>query len=245
MGGIQWARSPSRTGPRSITTTGARVSRSSSATAGRSPRMRSRTRCSSWPRRVIAASRTTAAAMAARASRGTEMTWTPTRTNLAALVQTLGLENAIHVATPRAGARSRATSAGTATGRVAKAVLIGAIPPVMVKSPTNPGGTPIEAFDQLRSAVLADRSQFWKDLTLPFLYGYNRKGAKVSEGVRESFWLQGMMAGLPASYSASRPSPRRTSPRTSRSSTCRRSSSTATTTRSCPSPTPRCSPPRS
>ncbi len=69
----------------------------------------------------------------------------------------------------------------------------------MVKSASNPGGTPIEVFDQIRTSVLADRSQFWKDLSIPF-YGYNRPGAKVSEGVRESFWLQGMMAGMPAAY---------------------------------------------
>lgn len=85
------------------------------------------------------------------------------------------------------------------TKRVAKVALIGAIPPVMVKSEKNPGGTPIEAFDQIRAAVLADRSQFWMDLSLPF-YGYNRPGAKVSEGVRKSFWLQSIMAGFPASY---------------------------------------------
>jgi non-heme chloroperoxidase len=82
---------------------------------------------------------------------------------------------------------------------VAKAVLISAVPPLMLKTKNNPVGTPIEAFDQLRASVLADRSQFWKDLSLPF-YGYNRPGAKVSEGVRESFLLQGMMAGMPASY---------------------------------------------
>ena len=85
------------------------------------------------------------------------------------------------------------------TERVAKAVLIGAIPPLMLKTPANQVGTPIEAFDQLRSAVQADRSAFWRDLSLPF-YGYNRPGATISEGVRESFWLQGMMAGFPASY---------------------------------------------
>jgi non-heme chloroperoxidase len=78
-------------------------------------------------------------------------------------------------------------------------VLIGAIPPVMVKSASNPGGTPIEAFDQIRAGVLADRSQFFKDLSMPF-YSYNRKGAKISEGVREFFWLQSMMAGMPACY---------------------------------------------
>ena len=82
---------------------------------------------------------------------------------------------------------------------MAKAVLIGAVPPLMLKTKNNPLGTPIEVFDQLRASVHADRSQFWKDLSLPF-YGYNRPGVKISEGVRESFWLQGMMAGFPASY---------------------------------------------
>jgi non-heme chloroperoxidase len=85
------------------------------------------------------------------------------------------------------------------TKRVAKAVLVSAIPPLMLKTPANPGGTPIEVFDRIRAGIQADRSQFWKDLSLAF-YGYNRPGAKVSEGVRESFWLQGMMAGFPASY---------------------------------------------
>jgi non-heme chloroperoxidase len=82
---------------------------------------------------------------------------------------------------------------------VAKAVLIASVPPLMLKTPANPGGTPIEAFDGLRASVHADRSKFWKDLSLPF-YGYNRPSAKVSEGVRESFWLQGMMAGFSAAY---------------------------------------------
>ena len=70
---------------------------------------------------------------------------------------------------------------------------------MMLKSAANPGGLPIEVFDGLRASVVADRSQFWKDLSLPF-YSYNRPGAKISEGVRESFWLQSMMAGFPASY---------------------------------------------
>ena len=78
-------------------------------------------------------------------------------------------------------------------------MLIGAVPPLMLKTPANPGGLPIDVFDGIRAGVLADRSQFFKDLTLPF-YGYNRPGAKVSEGVRNAFWLQGMMAGFPASY---------------------------------------------
>lgn len=82
---------------------------------------------------------------------------------------------------------------------MAKAVLIAAVPPLMVKTPGNPGGLPPSVFDGIRAGVQADRSQFFKDLTLPF-YGYNRSGAKTSEGVRESFWLQGMMAGFPAAY---------------------------------------------
>jgi non-heme chloroperoxidase len=78
-------------------------------------------------------------------------------------------------------------------------VLIASVPPIMVKTAANPGGLPLSVFDGLRASVVADRSQFWKELSLPF-YGYNRPGAKISEGVRESFWLQGMMAGFPASY---------------------------------------------
>ena len=85
------------------------------------------------------------------------------------------------------------------TGRVAKVVLIGAIPPVMVKSDKNPGGTPLAEFDKIRAAVLADRSQFWKDCRMPF-YSYNRPGAKISEGVRHDFWRQSMMCGMPGSY---------------------------------------------
>ncbi|MDC0740667.1 alpha/beta fold hydrolase [Polyangium mundeleinium] len=81
------------------------------------------------------------------------------------------------------------------TERVAKAVLVGAVPPLMLKTPANPGGLPIETFDGIRAGVHADRSQFFKDLTIPF-YGANRQGAKVSQGLRDSFWLQGMQAGL-------------------------------------------------
>jgi non-heme chloroperoxidase len=119
--------------------------------------------------------------------------------DLAALVETLDLKNAIHVGHSTGGGEVARYIGRHGTRRIAKAVLIGAVPPLMLKTEANPGGTPIEAFDQIRSAVLADRSQFWKDLSMPF-YGYNRPGAKVSEGVRESFWLQGMMAGFPASY---------------------------------------------
>jgi non-heme chloroperoxidase len=119
--------------------------------------------------------------------------------DLAELVKKLNLKNAIHVGHSTGGGEVARYIGRHGTKRVAKAVLIGAVPPIMLKSEANPGGLPIEVFDQLRSAVLADRSQFWKDLSMPF-YGYNRPGAKISEGVRESFWLQGMMAGMPASY---------------------------------------------
>jgi len=119
--------------------------------------------------------------------------------DLAALVETLELANAIHVGHSTGGGEVTRYIGRHGTERVAKAVLIGAIPPLMLKTAANPGGTPMAAFDQLRAGVLADRSQFWKDLSLPF-YSYNRPGAKISEGVRESFWLQGMMASFPASY---------------------------------------------
>ena len=117
----------------------------------------------------------------------------------AEIVKKLNLKNAIHVGHSTGGGEVARYIGRHGTKRVAKAVLIGAIPPLMLKTEANPGGLPIEVFDKLRAGVQADRSQFWKDLSLPF-YGYNRPGAKISEGVRESFWLQGMMAGFPASY---------------------------------------------
>src|SRR5262249_14796179 len=109
------------------------------------------------------------------------------------------LKDAIHVGHSTGGGEVTRYIGRHGTKRVAKVVLIGAIPPLMLKTPANPAGTPIEAFDGLRAAVQADRSKFWEDLSLPF-YGYNRPGAKISEGVRKSFWLQGMMAGFPGSY---------------------------------------------
>jgi non-heme chloroperoxidase len=119
--------------------------------------------------------------------------------DLAELVTALDLKDAIHVGHSTGGGEVTRYIGRHGTKRVAKAVLIGAIPPLMLKTPNNPNGTPIEAFDGLRAAVQADRSKFWEDLSLPF-YGYNRPGAKISEGVRKSFWLQSMMAGFPASY---------------------------------------------
>jgi non-heme chloroperoxidase len=119
--------------------------------------------------------------------------------DLAKLVETLDLKNAIHVGHSTGGGEVARYIGRHGTKRVAKAVLIGAIPPLMLKTAANPGGLSIEVFDQLRAAVVTDRSQFWKELSLAF-YGYNRPGVKISEGVRESFWLQGMMCGFPGSY---------------------------------------------
>ena len=119
--------------------------------------------------------------------------------DLAALVKAIKLKKAIHVGHSTGGGEVARYIGRYGTKRVAAAVLIGAVPPLMVKTPSNPEGTPIEVFNKLRASVVADRSQFWIDLSLPF-YGYNRPGAKVSEGVRESFWMQGMLAGFPASY---------------------------------------------
>jgi non-heme chloroperoxidase len=119
--------------------------------------------------------------------------------DLAELVKALDLQKAIHVGHSTGGGEVARYIGRHGTKRVAKAVLIGAVPPLMLKTPANPGGLPIEVFDGIRAGVVADRSQFFKDLTTPF-YGYNRPGAKISQGVRDSFWLQGMMAGFPASY---------------------------------------------
>jgi len=119
--------------------------------------------------------------------------------DLAELVEALNLKDAVHVGHSTGGGEVARYIGRHGTKRVAKAVLIGAVPPLMLKTSANPGGLPMEVFDGLRKAVLADRSKFFLDLTLPF-YGYNRPGAKVSEGVRQSFWLQGMMGGFPAAY---------------------------------------------
>jgi non-heme chloroperoxidase len=119
--------------------------------------------------------------------------------DLAELTEALNLKDAIHVGHSTGGGEVVRYIRRHGTERVSKAVLIGAIPPVMLKSKANPGGLPMAVFDEIRANVLADRSKFWKDLSMPF-YGYNRSGAKVSEGVRDSFWLQGMMCGFPGAY---------------------------------------------
>jgi non-heme chloroperoxidase len=115
--------------------------------------------------------------------------------DLAALVETLDLKNAIHVGHSTGGGEVGRYIGRHGTKRVAKAVLIGAVPPLMLKTAANPGGLPMEVFDGIRASVVADRSQFFKDLSAPF-YGANRPGAKVSQGLRDSFWLQGMQAGF-------------------------------------------------
>ena len=119
--------------------------------------------------------------------------------DLAAVVEALDLRNAIHVGHSTGGGEVARYIARHGTQRVAGAVLISAVPPLMLKTPANPEGTPIEAFDQIRASVLADRSQFWKDLSAPF-YGANRPNSKVSQGVRDQFWRLGMLCSIEASY---------------------------------------------
>jgi non-heme chloroperoxidase len=119
--------------------------------------------------------------------------------DLAELTNHLNLKNAVHVGHSTGGGEVARFIGRHGTKNMAKAVLIGAVPPIMVKTPTNPGGLPMETFDQIRAGVLADRSQFFKDLAVPF-YGANRPGSTVSQGLRDSFWHQGMMAGHKAVY---------------------------------------------
>jgi non-heme chloroperoxidase len=119
--------------------------------------------------------------------------------DLAELVKALDLRNAIHVGHSTGGGEVTRYIGRHGTERVAKAVLISAVPPLLLKTPANPGGTPIEIFDQIRAAILADRSQYWKEFALPF-YGFNRPGAKASQGLIDSFWLQATLAGNKAVF---------------------------------------------
>jgi non-heme chloroperoxidase len=119
--------------------------------------------------------------------------------DLAALTEKLDLKDAVHIGHSTGGGEVARYIGRHGTKRVAKAVLISAIPPLMLKTASNPGGLPMEVFDQLRAGVQSDRSQFFMDLSMPF-YGFNRPGAKVSQGLRDSFWLQGMLAGHKAVY---------------------------------------------
>ena len=119
--------------------------------------------------------------------------------DLAQLTAALDLKHAIHIGHSTGGGEVARYIGRHGSSRVSKAVLVGAIPPLMLKTAANPGGLPIEVFDQIRTSVQADRAQFFKDLSAPF-YGANLPGNKVSQGLRDSFWLQGMLCGFPAAY---------------------------------------------
>ncbi|MDX0834503.1 alpha/beta fold hydrolase [Sinorhizobium medicae] len=115
--------------------------------------------------------------------------------DLAELIEALDLRDVILVGHSTGGGEVTRFIGRHGTGRVAKVALIGAVPPLMLKTEANPGGLPIDVFDGIRKGTYDNRSQFFRDLVTPF-YGYNREGAVISEGIRESFWLQGMMGGL-------------------------------------------------
>jgi non-heme chloroperoxidase len=119
--------------------------------------------------------------------------------DLAGLVQALDLKDAIHVGHSTGGGEVARYIGRHGTARVSKVVLVGAITPLMLQTPANPGGVPLKVFDDIRAGVLRDRSQFFKDLSVPF-FGANRAGATVSQGVRDTFWLLGMQAGLKNAY---------------------------------------------
>jgi non-heme chloroperoxidase len=119
--------------------------------------------------------------------------------DLAALVHALDLKEAIHVGHSTGGGEVARYIGRHGTARVSKVILIGAITPLMLQTPANPGGLPLKAFDDIRASVMKDRSQFFKDLSVPF-FGANRSGAAVSQGVLDTFWLLGMQAGLKNAY---------------------------------------------
>jgi len=171
---------------------------SSSATAGRSCRCLGR--ATAFPRlaglRAIAHDR--------RGHGRSSQPWDGNDMNtyaddLAALVEKLDLKGAVHVGHSTGGGEVARYIGHHGARRVAKAVLVGAIPPLMLKTTGNPGGLPIEVFDGLRAGVANDRSQFYKDFSAPF-YGANRPNSKVSQGLRDQFWLQSMQVGLKAAY---------------------------------------------
>lgn len=133
-----------------------------------------------------------------------EQTWQGNDMNtyaddLAELVTSLDLTRAVHIGHSTGGGEVTRYIGRHGTSRVAKAILIGAIPPLMLQTPANPGGLPRSVFDGIRAGVATDRSQFFKDLSSPF-YGANRPANKVSQGVRDDFWRQGMLGGLPCEY---------------------------------------------
>ncbi len=116
------------------------------------------------------------------------------------LAKALDLKSAIHIGHSTGGGEVARYVARAEPGRVAKAVLIGAVPPIMVKSDKNPGGLPLEVFDGFRAAVAANRAQFYVDVPAGPFYGFNRPGAKISQGVIDNWWRQGMMGGIKPQY---------------------------------------------
>lgn len=153
--------------------------------------------------------------------------------DVAALTDLLDLQGAVHIGHSTGGGEVARYVARAKPGRVAKAVLASAVPPVMVKSETNPGGTPIEVFDDFRASLAANRSQFYIDVPSGPFYGFNRDGAQVSQGLINNWWRQGMMGAANAHYECIEAFPRPTSPTTCSRSTSRSSSRTARTIRSC------------
>src|SRR5271168_1982599 len=119
--------------------------------------------------------------------------------DVAELTTRLDLRNAVHIGHSTGGGEVARYVARHGKGRVAKAVLISSVCPIMLKSDKNPGGTPMEVFDGIRDGTANHRSQFYQDITLPF-YGFNRPGAKVSQGIRDNWWRQSMMGGIKAQY---------------------------------------------
>jgi non-heme chloroperoxidase len=119
--------------------------------------------------------------------------------DLATLTEALGLTKAVHIGHSTGGGEVARYIGRHGTTRVAKAVLVSAVAPIMIQSPKNPGGLPKDVFDGIRAGVANNRPEFYRDLTMPF-YGFNRPGAKVSEGIREAWWLQAMLGGIKAQY---------------------------------------------
>ncbi|TAY27802.1 alpha/beta hydrolase (plasmid) [Rhizobium leguminosarum] len=119
--------------------------------------------------------------------------------DLAEVIEHLDLKDLVMIGHSTGGGEVAHYIGRHGTKRVSKVVLVGAVPPLMLKTDANPEGTPIEAFDGIRKGTATDRSQFYKDLTMPF-YGFNREGAKVNEGLRETFWLMGMEGGIKGEY---------------------------------------------
>jgi non-heme chloroperoxidase len=126
--------------------------------------------------------------------------------DLLALAEHLDLKDAVHVGHSTGGGEvaryvgKYGSGSGRAKGRVAKAVLIGAVPPIMLKTPSNPGGLPMDVFDGFRSTLLANRAQFFRDLPSGPFYGFNRPGATISQAIIDNWWRQGMMCSVKAAY---------------------------------------------